>query len=231
MPDRYFTTEVFRFLRELAENNNREWWEDNKGRYVEVIREPALDFIADFGRRLAEISPHFGADTRTNGGSLMRPYRDVRFSKDKTPYKTNVGIQFRHLQGKDVHAPGFYVHIEPRRCFVGVGMWTPEAAVAATIRQAINDDPRGWATAAHSPLFKAAWTIDGSRDSSLKRLPPGLDPNHPHVEDLRLRSFMAGARLTQHDVTSPTFGDDLTERFKKSAPFARFLCSALGVAF
>lgn len=226
-----FTPAVFAFLRELAENNHREWWEANKGRYVEIIREPALDFIADFGARLADISPHFGADTRTNGGSLMRPYRDVRFSKDKTPYKTNVGIQFRHLQGRDVHAPGFYIHLEPRRCFAGVGMWTPEPAVARVIRQAINDDPEGWADAAHSPTFTAVWSVDGSRPDSLKRLPSGLDPDHPHVDDLRLRSFIAGARLSQHDVTSSTFGDDLTERFKKSAPFARFLCDALGVAF
>jgi uncharacterized protein (TIGR02453 family) len=227
----HFTPAVFTFLKELAENNNREWWEDNKQRYIDTIREPARDFVVDFAPRLAEISPHFGADTRTNGGSLMRPYRDIRFSKDKTPYKTNVGIQFRHLEGRDVHAPGIYVHIEPRQCFLGVGMWTPEARVAGTIRQAINDDPEGWGVAAHSPEFTATWTIDGSDGHSLKRLPTGLDPGHPYVDDLRLRSFIAGARITQAVVTSSSFSDDLAKRLKKSVPFTRFLCDAIGVAF
>lgn len=231
MPSAYFTDDVFRFLRELADNNNREWWEENKSRYVETIREPALDFIVDFGKRLAAISPNFGADTRTNGGSLMRPYRDTRFSKDKTPYKTNVGIQFRHLRGQDVHAPGFYVHIEPRRCFVGAGMWTPESAVAGLIRRAINDDPEGWGEAAHSPQFTSVWSLDPSDPPPLKRLPAGLDPDHPHADDLRMRSFIAGARLTHGDVTSAAFGNDLAERFKKAAPFTRFLCEAIGVAF
>ena len=111
MAKRHFKKDVFDFLNELESNNEKTWWENNKDRYIAVIREPALEFINDFEVSLKKISPHFVADSRTVGGSLMRPYRDVRFSKDKTPYKTNVGIQFRHEQGKDVHAPGFYVHI------------------------------------------------------------------------------------------------------------------------
>ncbi len=79
----YFTPAVFTFLKDVAANNNREWWEDNKDRYISVVREPAKEFIADFGVRLQAMSDHFVADTRTNGGSLMRPYRDTRFSKDK----------------------------------------------------------------------------------------------------------------------------------------------------
>lgn len=228
---RYFTPAVFSFLRELAENNEKPWWEDNKDRYVETIREPALDFIADFDDRLKKISPHFTADTRTNGGSLMRPYRDVRFSKDKTPYKTNVGIQFRHEMGKDVHAPGFYLHLEPGQNFTGVGMWHPEAKVAKTIRLAINDDPRGWAEVAHSPPFTESWSIGDHDEDRLKRVPKDLDADHPHQDDLRLKSFMAGSRITQKTVTSSGFATDLYSLFEKAAPFTRFLCDAIGVPF
>lgn len=229
---RYFTSAVFKFLRELEENNNKEWWEENKTRYIETIREPALDFIEDFAGRLQSISPHFVGDPRTNGGSLMRPYRDVRFSKDKTPYKTNVGIQFRHVRGKDIHAPGFYVHLEPGENFVGAGLWNPETRVARTIRQAINDDPAGWKKAAHSSSFEKSWSI-GSHDDDgrLKRVPKELDADHPYPDDLRLKSFTAGAKITQKTVTSADFGNELLKQFKVAAPYTRFLCEAIGVPF
>lgn len=230
MPTRYFGRAVFEFLKELDANNNKPWWEDNKQRYIEVIREPALDFIVDFGERLREISPHFTADTRVNGGSLMRPYRDMRFSNG-VPYKTNVGIHFRHQLGKDVHAPGFYVHLEPGQNFAGVGLWHPETAVARAIRQAINDDPEGWGDAAHSRSFTDTWNIGGHDDDRLKRVPKEFEPDHPYPDDLRLRSFSAGARLTQKTVTSIGFGDDLMKSFKRASPYTRFICEAIGVPF
>lgn len=230
MSPRYFTPAVFAFLRELAENNEKTWWEENKQRYIGTIREPAFDFIADFGDRLERISPHFTADTRTNGGSLMRPYRDMRFSNG-VPYKNNVGIQFRHESGKDVHAPGFYLHLEPGRCFAGVGLWRPEAGVARTIRQAINDDPEGWRNAAHSGNFTDIWEIGSLEDGRLKRIPKELDPDHPFPDDLRLRSFTAGNRLTQKLVTSTGFADELFARFDEAGPYTRFLCNAIGMPF
>ena len=228
---KYFTKATFDFLKELEANNEKAWWEHNKERYISVVREPALDFIEDFGDRLAKISPHFRADTRTNGGSLMRPYRDVRFSKDKTPYKTNVGIQFRHEDGKDVHAPGFYVHLQPGENFAGVGLWSPETKVARAIRQAINDDPAGWKKAAHSKAFNDVWSIGDHEEDRLKRVPKELDENHPFPDDLRLKSFTAGSRLTQKSVTSNEFADDLYARFKKASAYTEFLCDAIGVRF
>jgi uncharacterized protein (TIGR02453 family) len=231
MSTRHFTPAVFRFLRELEANNNKLWWEDNKDRYITTIREPALDFIADFGDKLGDISLNFSADTRVNGGSLMRPYRDMRFVKDGAPYKTNVGIQFRHREGGDVHAPGFYVHLEPGQTFAGVGLWHPEAKVAGRIRQAINDDPHGWATAAHSKSFTETWTVGDHDDDRLKRTPRDFDPDHPHPDDLRLKSFIAGSRMTQKLATSADFSDELLGMFQKAAPFTRFLCQAVGVSF
>lgn len=230
MSTRYFTPAVFAFLRELADNNEKTWWEKNRQRYIETIREPAFDFIADFGDRLERISPHLTADTRTNGGSLMRPYRDMRFS-DGVPYKTNVGIQFRHESGKNVHAPGLYVHLEPGRCFAGVGLWRPEASVARGIRQAINDDPPGWRKAAHGKPFTDVWQIGSDEEDRLKRIPKELDPEHPFPDDLRLRSFTASTRLTQKLVTSNSFADDLLSMFERAEPYTRFLCNAIGMRF
>ena len=118
----YINPELFTFFRELKENNNRDWFQANKARYESQVREPLLQFIADFGLRLAEISPHYLADARRSGGSLFRINRDIRFSSDKSPYKTAAGVQFRHESGKDVHAPGFYLHLEPEGIFAGVGI-------------------------------------------------------------------------------------------------------------
>lgn len=231
MPSKYFSRSVFEFLEELTVNNNKPWWDENKERYIETIREPALDFITDFGERLREISPHFVADARVNGGSLMRPYRDMRFAKGD-PYKTNVGIHFRHERGGDVHAPGFYFHIEPGQNFAGVGLWHPETKVARTIRQAINDDPEGWVEAAHSDSFTAVWEIGDHEDDRLKRIPKELSPDHhPYPDDLRLKSFVAGTRLTQKSITSSNLSDDLFSAYATAGPYTGFLCRAIGVPF
>lgn len=231
MAEKYFTKGVFDFLKELEANNNKPWWEDNKDRYINVIREPALDFIEDFGKRIESISPHYVADTRTNGGSLMRPYRDVRFSKDKTPYKTNVGIHFRHEGGKDVHAPGFYLHLEPSGSFGGVGLWNPETKVAREIRQAIYDDPARWKKATKGKAFTDVWSIDHHDDGTLKRVPSVFDEDHPYPDDLRLKTFTAGTRLSQKTVTSNGFDVELTRDFKKASGYMKFLSDAIGVTY
>ncbi len=133
----YFTPSSLKFLRDLAANNERDWFQSNKERYLSLIQEPALQFIADFAPRLAKISTHFVSDPRPQGGSLFRIYRDIRFSKDKTPYKTFAAMRFGHESGGDVHAPGFYLHIEPGNSYAGVGLWRPEAASSAQ-HQAID---------------------------------------------------------------------------------------------
>lgn len=231
MGTRYFTPSVFAFLRELAANNERAWWEQNKDRYVETIREPALDFIADFGARLQALAPYLSADTRVNGGSLMRPHRDMRFAPG-APFKTNVGIHFRHAAGKDVHAPGLYLHLEPGRSFAGVGLWRPEAAVAKRIRRAIYDDPKGWAEAAHRSDFTDVWNQTRQMDDRLRRIPRELaDDDHPHPDDLRLRSFIFDTRLTQRLITSGSLAEELVGRFEVALPYMRFLCGATGVRF
>ena len=110
-----FTPQSVAFLSELKANNNRDWFKENKTRYEELVLDVALNFIQSMQGPLEEIAPNFTAIPKRMGGSLMRVYRDTRFSKNKTPYKTNIGIQFRHEQAKDVHSPGYYVHIDTSR--------------------------------------------------------------------------------------------------------------------
>lgn len=231
MAKRHFTPQLFNFLRELESNNEKAWWDDNKSRYLAQVRDPALDFIIDFGARLEKISPHFVAEAKTTGGSLLRPYRDTRFSPDKTPYKTNVGIQFRHEAGKDIHAPGYYLHLEPSSCFAGVGLWHPETAVARALRQAIHDDVEGWSAATKTSRFQTMWSLDQDEDEMLKRVPTGFATDHPHADDLRMKSFIAGTMLTQKQVTSAGFDETLAGMFAKASGFTRFLCEALGLPF
>jgi len=228
MTKRYFTPALFGFLKDLAENNDREWFKANQARYEEHVREPALEFISDFADPLAKVSPHFVVDSRKLGGSLFRIQRDTRFAKDKTPYKLNTGMQFRHRAGKDAHAPGFYVHLEPGGCFMGVGLWRPETAVAYAIRQHIDENRPAWKQASQSKRFTDVFELGGD---SLKRPPRGYDEDHPLIEDLKRKDFIASTRLSQKSVTSGGFMKEFTDNCKRSSPFMGFLCEAVGVPF
>lgn len=228
MPRRHFAPAAFAFLRELAANNNREWFRANKSRYESEVRDPALRFVSDFAPRLKQISPRFRADPRANGGSLFRIYRDVRFSKDKRPYKTHTGIQFRHEAGKDAHAPGFYLHLEPNRCFAACGMWRPAGPALRQLREALVDDPEGWRRAAQDKHFRRNFTLSGD---SLVRAPRGFDPTHPLLEDLKRKDFIGVARLAEGAVTADGFLDEFYALCRAAAPFQRWLCGAVGATF
>lgn len=225
---KYFSSDLFKFLNDLEANNEREWFNANKARYESTIKEPALQFITDFEKPLKKISSHFVADARANGGSLFRIYRDTRFSKDKTPYKTNTGMHFRHEMAKDVHSPGFYLHLEPSACFAGVGIWRPEPKVAQKIREKIADEQTRWKRATRSKAFTDFYEIQGD---SLKRPPKGFDPDHPLIEDLKRKDFIAGTSLTQKQVTSAGFIDDFATMCKAAGPYMKFLCEAVGVPY
>jgi len=140
----YFSPDTFGFLGELRANNNRDWFLANRARYESVVRDPFLQFIADLAPRLERISPHLVADPRPSGGSFIRIFRDTRFSKDKSPYKWHAAAHFRHVKGKDIHAPGFYLHLEPRQVFAANGLWHPDPPTLARIREAIVASPARW---------------------------------------------------------------------------------------
>ena len=223
-----FDEELFSFLDDLRANNDRAWFTASRARYESAVLEPALAFIEDFAPRLAAISLHFRADARASGGSLFRIHRDTRFSKDKTPYKTNIGIHFRHDSARDAHAPGFYLHLEPGAAFFGCGIWRPDGPTTVRIREAIVDDPAGWTRATRSKTFTSRLRLDGDQ---LKRPPAGLDPAHPLIDDLRRKDFIGIAPLSQSGACAPDFIADYDELCRLAAPLARFLCQALELSF
>jgi len=223
-----FSKGTFAFLDELAANNERAWFEANKPRYEALVREPALEFIAAMAPALAQFAPNFCAEPRRLGGSLMRVFRDTRFARDKRPYKTNIGIQFRHALGKDVHAPGFYVHVATDECFFGVGCWHPEADALGRIRDAIVAKPAAWFAARDDKKFSAHWLMTGD---SLMRPPRGYAADHPAIADLKRKDFIALAALDADQVVGSGLVKLATTRFAAAAPFMRYLCQALGVAY
>lgn len=223
-----FQPSLFEFLEELAGNNNRPWFEANKPRYASEVLEPCMAFIRGFRPRLAKISEFFAASDRRVGGSLMRVYRDTRFGRDKTPYKTNVGIQFRHEMGRDVHAPGFYVHIAPDECFLALGVWRPDADSLGAIRTAIVEKPDRWRRAKNDAKFRRLFTLEGA---SLKRPPGGFPADHPCVEDLKRTDFVAVEDLSERDVLAKKFADRVAASFAAGRPLMRFLCDAIKVPF
>ena len=223
-----FGPELFSFLADLRANNDREWFARNKGRYERDLLEPSLAFIEDFAPLLEQISPHFRADARPSGGSLFRIYRDTRFSKDKSPYKTNLGIHFRHERAKDAHAPGYYLHIGPGEVFAGGGIWHPGTEGATRIREAIVADPERWRRATRTGAFAKRLELGGD---SLKRVPAWADAEHPFADDLKRKDFFGWATLSEDDVVAPAFLDEYTRICKAAAPLMQFLCDALDVPY
>ena len=220
----HFGPELFKFIRELRKNNNRDWFKENKARYEQDVREPLLRFISDFGPHLRKISSSFVADPRPVGGSMFRIYRDVRFSNDKTPYKTHASAQFRHKMGKDVHAPGFYLHLEPGDIFGAAGLWRPDSASLAKIRNEIVDNPAKWKRAVGGKKFKAMCTLVGD---TLVRGPKDFDPDHPLIEDIKRKDFICVAGFTAKEATSADFIKLYYESCRAAAPLVRFLTKAV----
>lgn len=223
-----FSKASLAFLDQLAANNDRQWFAANKARYEALVREPALDFVAAMAPLLTRFAPHFRADPRKMGGSLMRVFRDTRFSRDKTPYKTNIGIQFRHELGRDVHAPGFYLHIASAECFLAAGSWHPDADALGKIRDRIAQDPSRWFAARDQKSFAACWELAGA---SLTRPPRGYGSDHPAIDDLKRKDFICVAPLSLSAVTGTKLVALAGERFAQAAPFMKFLCTALEVDY
>ena len=228
MPESYFSQKTFKFLTALTLNNSRDWFERHKDEYEGLVRGPALELIRDFAPVLKRFSPHLLAVDKKVGGSLLRVHRDTRFGADKTPYKTNIGIQFRHDVGKDIHAPGLYFHVSPDECFLGSGVWHPDPETLARIRKRIIEKPKAWTKASAETKFRAVFDLAGD---SLSRPPRGIDPDHPAIEDLKRKDHIAAATLSVRDVTSPSLLKTLHDRFSLTKPYFRFLCQALDLQF
>ena len=223
-----FGAETIGFLEELEDNNNRTWFQTNRHRYDSEVLAPAFAFISAVGPLLAGVSECFTAVPKRTGGSLMRVYRDTRFSRDKTPYKTNIGIQFRHEQGKDVHAPGYYLHMESTGCFLAAGMWRPEAAALKAIRERIANRPGEWRKVIQSRHFKSEYTLGGT---ALTRPPRGYACDVRYIEDIKRKDFVGASDFSIERAAAAGFPEEVVERFACATPLMKFLCTAVGVDF
>ncbi len=220
-----FPADTFAYLRDLTANNNRPWFQEHKARYEASFLTPALQLIEALQKPLGRVAPMLQVEAKKSGGSLMRIYKDTRFSPDKTPYKTNIGIQFRHLAGKDVHAPGIYLHVAVDECFFGAGMWRPDSPALLQVREAIVQHEPVWRKLLNRKPFRESFAL---YDDRLKTAPRGFPVDHPLIDDLRLKSFIAMKPLRQADMQSASLVDDVVQLAKTAAPLMRFLCEALG---
>lgn len=219
-----FQPELFRFLADLKVNNDRAWFQEHKERYERDARASMLAFLGALAPVLHRISPHFVVDPRPVGGSMFRIHRDVRFSRDKSPYKTHLGAHFPHSgEGSErVHGPGFYLQLEPGASFAGGGVWHPEPDTLRQLREAIAEEPRAWKS------IRAAGPILGD---TLKRVPQGFAPDHPWADDLKRKDHYLGTDFTDAEVLAPDFLQHLEAAFRRAAPLVKFSCEVLDLAY
>jgi uncharacterized protein (TIGR02453 family) len=214
---RYFDADTFAFLRDLKRHNDRDWFARNKERYERAVKEPLLQFIEDAGPELRRVSPRLVADPRPVGGSMFRIHRDVRFSRDKSPYKPYAAAHFP--LGKRMGGPGYYLHIEPGASIVAGGIWMPEASSLQSIRERISEHPAEW---------KDARGDLNEDEAALKRPPRGFSPDDPMIDDIKRKSFTASITLTDAQVERTDFMKTFVRDCERLVPLMTFLASAVG---
>jgi uncharacterized protein (TIGR02453 family) len=224
-----FPKDFFAFFRELKAHNDRTWFEDNKPRFRDSVQAPMSAFIEAMAPQVKKVSKHFTCDPRPNGGSMFRIYRDVRFSRDKRPYKEHAACHFRHALGGDVHAPGFYMHFAPDRVAFGGGSWMPDPDALAKIRGRIAAKPTVWKKVVADAAFRN--TFDEVAGEALSRPPRGFDPSHPLIEAIKKKSFFALEESDVKTAQSPALTGDVAATFRAASPLMRFLCQAQDVPY
>lgn len=212
--------ESLNFLEELAANNNREWFAIHKSRY-ETAKEDVLNWVAELVPILAAADPAFPLETNPKK-CLMRIYRDVRFSKNKDPYKNNYGISFAVKQHG---GPDYYLHIQPGKSFFAAGSWMPQAPDLKLIREEIDYSAEEFQEIVKQKQFSSQFEL--SYSDTLKKSPKGYDPEHPMIDYLRLKSFIASFPISDTDLFKPEINNQLEKAFQGVYPFVSFLRKAL----
>lgn len=228
----YFTPASLKFLRGLARNNRKDWFEAHRADYEEHVKGPLAEMVREMDVRMARFAPELVGDPRR---SVFRLNRDVRFSSDKSPYKTNAGCWFFHGDGsskvgKEAHGggAGFYFHLQPGKCFTGGGLWMPPRPALVRIRAAIAADPKGFEKVVLAPkLLKRLRGL--SEEDRLKRMPRGYGEDHPAARWLRYQSFTVGRPLTDAEATSGRLTHALAADFELMLPLVRWLNGVLGL--
>ncbi|HEY3222061.1 MAG TPA: DUF2461 domain-containing protein [Gemmatimonadales bacterium] len=227
-----FTTASLAFLRGLARNNNKPWFEAHRDSYENDVRAPMRALIEELDVRLARFAPEITGDPKH---SMFRINRDIRFSKDKSPYKTHAACWFRHQGAShrvgaeaEEGSAGLYFHLQPRESFVGAGIWMPPRPALNKIRDAIAEDAAGFARVVKNPRTRRRF--GGLDDGAmLKRMPRGFADDHPAGQWLRYQSFTIGRSLGDRQVLGPRLAALLEADFKLMMPFVRWLNRALGL--
>jgi uncharacterized protein (TIGR02453 family) len=225
-----FTKRALRFFRELARHNEKSWFEAHRDEYETEVRQPMRELIADLDSRFAEFTPEIGGDPKR---SMFRINRDIRFSKDKSPYKTHAACWFHHLNAArtvgaeaDAGSAGYYFHLQPGgKSALGAGIWMPPRPQLKKLRGAIADDPKGFDRMARSIPRRFGGLDD---EGALKRMPRGYAEDHPAAKWLRFQSFTSGRALTDAQVTSPSLAAFLAGEYEALLPLVRWLNGALG---
>ena len=211
---------VLEFLKDLAENNNKPWFDENRDKYLEAKKEIetfTIKLIQEFGESEPSIANLEAKEC------LFRINRDVRFSKDKSPYKTNFGISI-NPGGKKSDLAGYYIHIEPGKSFVGGGMWMPMPEQLGKIRQEIDYNLEQFEELIKAPAFKKQYgTLNSGKEISLVRVPKGYEADSPAAEYLKLKSFTATKPLPDNTIASKEFIEHCTTAFKALKPLIGFL--------
>lgn len=219
-----FSKTGFQFLKELKENNAKEWFEERRDIYEQSLRNPSKSLIEDMDQVFLQEALPFEASLKK---SLFRIHRDTRFSKDKSPYKTNIGITFpviREGMSKEAKTeiPGIYLHIEPNACFVAGGLYMPDASQLKSIRGRIEEDWETLNELNHNPDFLKEFP-DGLHGNKLKTMPRGFDPEHPGKEYLRMKQFIVMSFIPDAITQSEKLIQLLTKKAKSMAPIMLYL--------
>lgn len=214
--------ETLAFLSAVAANNNREWFALNKELY-ETAKADVIRLVEELIPILATVDPQFPLETQAKK-CVMRIYRDVRFSKNKDPYKNNFGISFS-VKNANGNGPEFYLHLQPGKSFFAGGYWMPEASLLKKIREEIDYNTSEFLEIIEAKSFTDQFKL--STDDTLKKAPKGYDPEHPHIGLLKLKSFIAVLPLTDQELLKSTLVNHLKKAFTGIYPFVRFLRGAI----
>ena len=218
-----FPREGIEFMKRLKRNNNRQWFEKHKEEYESLVKLPMQSLIAALHPQFERFAPEFDINPKR---SIFRIYRDVRFSKDKTPYKTHVAAHFV-LRGKPkgVEGSGYYLHIEPGEIFIGGGLYMPDGDQLKKIRRAIADRPEQFLSTIQHPRFKKVFgKLDGAK---LKRVPIGYEPDHAMAEWLKYKQFFVGVEWVESKCLKEKFVAEVAAVFETATPLVRFLNEAV----
>jgi uncharacterized protein (TIGR02453 family) len=227
-----FRPAALTFLRALRRHNDRTWFEAHRATYEEEVRAPLAALVEEVDVRLATAAPEIVGDPKR---SLFRIHRDVRFSSDKSPYKTHAACWFYHGDaGRGVGSAttahggaGFYFHMEPGRASLGGGIWMPPRPTLARIRERIDEEPESLARVLRQPALRRYGGL--AEEAMLARMPRGYDADHPAATLLRHQSFTVGRELTERELFSATLPDLLARDYARILPLVRWLNGALGL--